>query len=87
MLSPEAIAERGEAIYRNKFKEEYEKSHAGKFVAIEIDSEEAFLGSTPEEAIAAAQRARDGGLFHLIRVGSPGVYRVGYYADRKRLAQ
>jgi hypothetical protein len=81
-LSPQAIAEKGEEIYQRKYKAQYEKTHAGKFLAVELGTEEGFLGDTPEEAIRAAQTARDGGYFHLIRIGAPGVYRVGYYADR-----
>lgn len=77
-LSPQAIAEKGEKIYTDRYKTEYEKKYPGQFVAIEIDSGEAFRATTPEEAITMAQEARDGGFFHLIKVGSPGVYRVSY---------
>ena len=85
-LSPQAIAEKGEAIYLKKYKIEFETRYPNKFVAIEIDSGQAFIGNTAEEAIEKAQTERDGGLFHLIKVGSPGVFRVGYYASRSREA-
>ena len=29
----------------------------------------------------------DGGYFHLIKIGSPGVYRVGYYSQRHGVAR
>ena len=78
LSSPQQIAEKGEQIYKEKYQSEYEKNHLGKFVAIEIDSGEAFLADTPEQAIEAVERARNGRLFHLIKVGSPGVYRMSY---------
>jgi hypothetical protein len=77
---PQAIAERGEKIYAEKYKDTYEKQFLGQFVAIDIDSGESFVAKTPEQAISAAQAAKDGGFFHLIRIGAPGTYRVGYYA-------
>jgi len=83
LSSPEQIADKGEQIYKARYQQEYEQQHLGKFVAIEIDSGEAFLADTPEEAIEAAQRARDRGLFHLIKVGAPGLYRVSYTNARR----
>lgn len=80
--TPQAIAELGEKIYKEKYKEAYEKQFPGQFVAIDIDSQEAFVAKTPEQAISLAQTAKDGGFFHLIRIGAPGMYRVGYYAGR-----
>jgi len=81
-LSPQAIAEKGEKIYKEKYRDEFERIHQGKFVAVEIETEKAYVGDTPEKAIESAQHECDGGYFHLIKVGSPGVFRVGYYADR-----
>lgn len=83
--SPHDIAKKGESIYREKFQQEYERKYPGKFVTIDIQSGEALVADTPEEAFQKAQDKNSTGLFHLIKVGSPGVYRVGYssseYAD------
>ena len=35
-LSPQAIAAKGEEIYRTKFKESLEKAHPGKYVAMVV---------------------------------------------------
>ena len=79
--SAQQIAEKGEQIYREKYQAEYETKYRGQYVAIEIDSGEAFLAESPEEAITAAQRARDGGFFHLIKIGSSGVYHVSSFVS------
>ncbi len=77
--TPHAIAEKGEQIYREKYRADYEQKFPNKFVAIDITTGNAFVADTPTEAILAGQRAEDaGGPFHVIKVGSPGVYRVGY---------
>ena len=38
-LNPNAIAETGERIYRDKYQQEYEANHFGKFLAIDIRAE------------------------------------------------
>lgn len=81
IFNPKNLAERGEEIYRRKFKADFERRHIGKFVAIDVTGERAYLGKTPEEAFAKAKRAVPDGVFHLIKVGEPGAYRVSYGAD------
>lgn len=73
---PRAVAEAGERIYQQKYQKAFEKDHAGKYVAINIATEEAFLGSNPEDAIQKAQASNAAALLHLIRVGASGAYRV-----------
>jgi len=76
--NPQEAANKGMAIYREKYQQAYEREHPGKFVAIDITTGEAWVADTPEAALEMAQRANANGFFHLIRVGSPGVFRVGY---------
>lgn len=78
VMTPQEIADKGEALYKQRFQAEYEERHLGKYLAIDITSEEAFVADSPEQAIEAAQRKNPNGFFHLVKVGSPGVYRVGY---------
>jgi hypothetical protein len=80
--TPQAIAEKGERIYREKYQPEFEQKYIDKFVAIDTKTEKAFVADSPAEAILAAQKAEGGGgPFHVIKVGSLGVYRVGYSAS------
>lgn len=76
--TPQEIAEKGESLYKNKFRPQFEVEHPGKYLAIDIASEEGFVSDTAEGAVEAAQTKHPEGFFHLVKVGSPGVYRVGY---------
>ena len=75
---PKAIAERGEQIYRDKYKSAFEAEHVGNFVAIDVVSEHAYTAVTAEEALELARKESPRGLFHLVKVGSPGAFRVSY---------
>jgi len=48
-----------------------EATHKSKFVAIEPDSQEYFLGNTLSEAIQAARRAYPGRKSFAMRIGEP----------------
>lgn len=76
--SPQILAQKGEDIYNTQFKKEYEEKYHGKFVAIDISTEKAFLADTPEDALLKAQKDNPNGFYHLLKVGSTGVYRLGY---------
>jgi hypothetical protein len=78
LSKPKEIAELGEKIYRERYQTQYEPTHQGKFLAIEVGSGSAYLGDTPEAAFTEARRSVPGGLFHLIRIGSLGAFRVSY---------
>lgn len=83
LSNPKAMADRGEAIYREKYKAAYEAEHLGKFVAIDVKSEHAYMGDSPDDALELARKEAPTGLFHLIKIGSPGAFRVSYSSDAK----
>ena len=83
-LSPQLLADKGQALYKDKFQSEYEAKYPGKFVAIDTSSGEAFLADSPEQAFAAAQAKNPEGFFYLVKVGSPGVYRIGHTQNINR---
>lgn len=76
--NPQEAAAKGLAIYKEKYQQAFEREHPGKFVAIDITTEQAWVADSPEEALGIAQGKNPNGFFHLIRVGSPGVFRVSY---------
>lgn len=78
---PKQIAERGEKLYQDKYKAAYEREHPGRFVAINVLNEVAYVADSPEEAIKLARKDSPRGVFHLIRVGSAGAFRVSYNKD------
>jgi len=73
------IARRGEAIYGEKYRVELEKSSNGKFVAINVNSGDATVADTGEDAIRLALEKDPAGLFHLVRVGHKAAFEAGWY--------
>jgi len=76
--NPKAIAQAGEKIYREKFQRDLEASHTGEFVAINVNTEQATLGDTPEAALDKAKAEDPNGRLHLIRVGFPSAFQVSH---------
>ena len=68
-VDSEEIAKKGEEIYQRRFQKEYEPSHNGKFLAIEIESEEGFLGDTSVEAIERAKEKHPQKIFYIKKIG------------------
>jgi hypothetical protein len=77
--STQDIAQRGEAIYRQKYQEELEKSCNGKFVAVNVNTGEITVGDTSTEAVRSALEKDPSGLFHLMRVGYQAALAAGWY--------
>lgn len=82
-MSPEVLAQKGETIYNQKFKKDFEERYRGKFVAIDVVSERAVIADTPEDALKKAQDESPNGFYHLIKVGSDGIYRLGYTSEKR----
>ena len=78
LSNPKEIAEAGEKIYADRYKNQYEREHPAKFVAIDITTEEAYIAHNPEDVLEAARGASPHGVFHLIQVGSSSAFRVSY---------
>lgn len=74
--NPAAIAEAGERIYREKYQDDFEAKFKRQFAAIDTDTEAAFVALTPEDALQQARAANPRGVFHLVRIGSEGVFRT-----------
>ncbi len=70
------IAKRGEEIYARRYKENFERNYRGKYMVIDITTEDYSIASTPEEATQEAHKKNPKGVFYLIRIGYSGVYRM-----------
>jgi hypothetical protein len=77
---PKAIAALGEKIYAEKYREEFERLYRGHFAAVDVTSQLAFHAPSPEDAIREARQSSPRGVFHIIRIGEPGAFRVSYSA-------
>jgi hypothetical protein len=82
--NPQEIAKAGQEIYERKYRANYEPVYSGQFVVIDVKSEEVFVAPHPEEAIKKARLKSPTGIFHLIKVGSPGAYKVSYSLNVRR---
>ena len=79
LLTPKQVAEKGEQIYQEKLKPILEPQENGKFVTIEVNSGEYFLGDSLLEALQRARQKYPDRLFHTIKVGAEGVFKMGTY--------
>jgi hypothetical protein len=77
----QAIADLGEKIYKDKYQSDLERTHPGEFVAIDVQSGKAYVGKSPESVYEGARKGSPNGLFHLIKIGEEGAYRVSYSSD------
>jgi hypothetical protein len=82
LTDPGKIADAAESIYEAQYQKEFEETRLGHFVVIEVQSRAAYSGEFAEDALKAAREGSPNGVFHLIRVGSPGAFRVSYIGKR-----
>ena len=76
--SPERIAEEGQRIYAAIHQARLERAHLGEFAAIDVLTEEAYVGKFAEVALREARKSAPNGVFHLVRIGSPGAFKVSF---------
>lgn len=62
------IAAEGSKIYQ-KIKVNYEPKENGKFLAIDIDSQNAYLGDTSAQSLELARQAHPGMVFYVVKIG------------------
>ena len=82
---PRQIAERGTEIYQRRYRSDYESKWRGRFVAIDVNTEQAYVADFSEEALAKARAAAPHGVFFLIRIGFLGAFKIStlsHAADR-----
>ena len=78
-FDPHEISKKGQRIFE-AISQDLEKQHFGRFVAIEVESGEYFIGDTGIEATRKAQVRHPGKIFFLGSVG----YRTAYTFKGRR---
>ena len=73
--STEELDRLGWARYE-EIKKELEAKHHGKYIVIEVDSGDYFVGKTAEEAFQQAEKVHPDKAFCLIRVGYKAVHNL-----------
>ena len=79
MVSAEtkSVILRAKQIYADRLQQELEATHENRFVAIEPESGEFFLGDTFDQAVRSARAKFPTRLSHTIRVGHAAAFHIG----------
>jgi hypothetical protein len=72
-----SVIDRAKRIYADQFQASLESQHRNRFVAIEPESGDYFLGDTFDEAVKAASVAHPSRLTHTIRIGRRAAFHLG----------
>jgi hypothetical protein len=72
-----SVIERTKRIYAEQLRAVLEPHHRNRFVAIEPDSGEYFLGGTFDEAVQSARAKHPARLTHTIRIGHRAAFHLG----------
>jgi len=72
-----AVANKAKQIYAEKLRERLESSDHGRFVCIEPESGDFFLGDTFDDAVNQAIDAHPDRLTHTLRVGHGAAFHMG----------
>ena len=72
-----SVIERAKRIYAEQLSAVLERQHPNRFVAIEPESGEYFLGDTFDEAVKAARTKYPSRLSHTIRIGHRAAFQMG----------
>jgi hypothetical protein len=62
------IADEGAKIY-DQIKTDYDPKEKGKFLAIDIESKKAYLGTTSAEALESARQNHPNKIFYVVKIG------------------
>jgi hypothetical protein len=79
MISEETktVIHRAKEIYASRLQRELEAGHMNRFVTIEPQSGEYFLGDTFDDAVRAARTKHPTRLTHTIRIGHRAAFHIG----------
>ncbi len=72
-----SVISRAKEIYEARLRKDLEASHMGRFVAIEPDSGDYFIGETFDEAVKLARSKYPSKLSHTMRIGHGAAFHLG----------
>jgi hypothetical protein len=71
------VAQKAKELYESRLREEIEEKFQDKYVSIEPQSGDYFVGATFDEAVNAALDAHPDRLTYTLRVGHPAALHLG----------
>ena len=79
MVSAEtrSVIARAKQLYADQLKEQLELEHLGRYVSIEPESGDYFLGDSFDEAVRASRKKHPARVSHTIRIGHPAAFCIG----------
>lgn len=79
MVSAEtkSVILRAKQIYADRLQQDLEANHVNRFVAIEPESGDHFLGDTFDQAVRSARAKFPMRLSHTIRIGHSAAFHIG----------
>lgn len=80
--TPEEIAEEGRRIFESRYREEYERDHSGKYVAVDVMDGSIVAGLSAFETLTEAKSRNPEHLFHLMRIGHPAAFDMRGFMSR-----
>lgn len=75
--TPEEVSERGEAIYAQQIRSQVEAGNRGKYVVIDIHTNNYEVDSDYHIALSHAKAKHPDGLFYILRIGYPTAVNIG----------
>jgi hypothetical protein len=78
LSSADPVTEAGERIYWEKYRDQYEPTHLGKFLAIDVVTGRATLSEQAADAMERAHQANPDHLVYLLKIGSSAIGRLGF---------
>lgn len=78
------IADEGTKIYL-EIKDKYDPEFKGKFLAIEVESKEVFMGETSVEAMKKAKEAHPEKIFYIAKIGYDTIETIAKHLLNKHM--
>lgn len=76
-MTPQEIAQQGEAIYQRELQTSVEQEHLGQFLALDILSGEFYIAESDLEATTQLLKKSPNAIVYGLKIGSPAAYRIG----------
>lgn len=74
----ETIGARGKSIYHQRLQEAVEPNHNGKFVAIDIETEDYEIDANGTVAVTRLLAKHPDAVIYLLKIGHRSAYRMGF---------
>jgi len=79
-FTSDEIAERGQALYDSRIRDDLAADDRGKFLVLDIETGEYEIDRNELAALKRSRARRPEGAFYILRIGYPAAYRLGRQA-------